>query len=163
VEMGGLNMKKSLAAVALAAALAQPASAITFPSLTTIYVGSGVRDNGAADIVGVATTFHCTNVSGVTVSIRYLVLFSTGAVAGAITRSAAHGATVTASTHDTALFSDTDNLIVPGTALSQGGINIEATESDVFCTAMMVDASAIVPSGIDLHLVRVNPHPGTVE
>ena len=156
-------MKTYLAAAALFIALAPPASAITFPSLTTIYVGSGVRDNGAGDITGVATTFHCTNVSGVTVSIRYLVLFSTGAVAGAITLSAAHGATVTASTHDTALFSDTGNSIVPGTAVSQGGINIESTQSGVFCTAMMVDASALVPSGIDLHLVRVNPHPGTVE
>jgi len=156
-------MKTCLAAFALAATLATPATAVTFPSLTTIYVGSGVRDNAAADIAGVATTFHCTNVSGVTVSIRYLVLFSSGAVAGAITLSAAHGATVTASTHDTALFSDTGNSIVPGIAVSQGGINIEATESGVFCTAMIVDASALVPSGIDLHLVRVNPHPGTVE
>jgi len=34
-------MKKYLAAVALAAVLTQPAAAVTFPSLTTIYVGSG--------------------------------------------------------------------------------------------------------------------------
>ena len=37
-------MKKCLAAVALSAALVQPADATTFPTLTTIYVGAGVKD-----------------------------------------------------------------------------------------------------------------------
>ena len=35
-------MKTLLAAVTLVAALAHPAAAVTFPSLTTIYVGAGV-------------------------------------------------------------------------------------------------------------------------
>ena len=42
-------MRKSFAAFAFAAfTLAQPATAVTFPSLTTIYVGSGVLDDGGA-------------------------------------------------------------------------------------------------------------------
>lgn len=44
-----------------------------------------------------------------------------------------------------------------------GTVNIEATESGVFCTAMIVDADTAGPNGIALNLVRVNPHPGTVE
>ena len=48
------------------AAPTQPAGAVTFPSLTTIYVGSGVRDDGGAANLGLATTFICSNVSGVT-------------------------------------------------------------------------------------------------
>jgi hypothetical protein len=35
-------MKSTLTNIALAAMLSQPAAAITFPSFTTIYLGSGV-------------------------------------------------------------------------------------------------------------------------
>jgi hypothetical protein len=156
-------MKRLVAAIALAAALAQPAAAITFPSLTTIYVGSGVTSGDALGPSGTATSFHCTNVSGVTATIRYLVLQPDGALAGSISRTAAHGATITASTHETIVFNDSANEISQGIAIEQGGVNIESTQSGVFCTAMIVDAAAGVPAGIDLHLVRVNPHPGTVE
>ena len=51
----GEVMTKSLTAFAAllsAATLAAPASAITFPSRTTIYVGSGVYDDGGATAVG---------------------------------------------------------------------------------------------------------------
>ena len=48
-------------------------------------------------------------------------------------------------------------------SLSSGTVNIEATNSGVFCTAMIVDAASGNVDGVDLHLVRVNPHPGTVE
>ena len=89
----------ALAAALAAAAVATPASAITFPSLTTIYIGSGVRDDGGGVNAGTATTFHCSNVSGVTTQIRLLVLSSSGAVAGTSTFPVSHGATVTASTH----------------------------------------------------------------
>jgi hypothetical protein len=47
--------------------------------------------------------------------------------------------------------------------IDQGAVVIDATESAVFCSAMIVDAAAIVPNGIELHLVRINPHPGSVE
>ena len=65
-------MKKYLAGVALAVALVEPASAVTFPSLTTIYVGSGVFDDGNGANVGTATSIHCSNVSGVDVQVRVL-------------------------------------------------------------------------------------------
>ena len=58
-------MKTYIAAFALAGALAQPASATTFPTLTTIYVGSGAYDDGSTDDAGTATSIHCSNVSGV--------------------------------------------------------------------------------------------------
>jgi hypothetical protein len=72
-------MKTTLTAIALAATLAQPASAITFPSLTTIYVGTGVLDSGGADNTGTATTFFCSNVSGITAQVRFLILSDIGA------------------------------------------------------------------------------------
>jgi hypothetical protein len=71
-------MRKYLAAAALTAALAQPAAAVTFPSLTTIYVGSGVYDDGLGTNASEATSIHCSNVSGVSVQVRVLILAQAG-------------------------------------------------------------------------------------
>ena len=157
-------MKKLIvAATALVAALSQPATAITFPMLTTIYVGSGVYDDGSADNAGIATSIHCSNVSGVSVSVRVLILSSAGAVAGSLTRTLAHGATETFSTNLTTIFADSSNELGTG-FVTQGVVNVETTNSAVFCTAAVIDAGASTPTfSMPLHLVRVNPHPGTVE
>jgi hypothetical protein len=150
-------MKKYLAAVALAAALVQPAAAITFPSLTTIYVGSGVSDHPIS-----ATVFHCSNVSGATVDIRFLLLDPFGAIDGVQTiQNIDHGRTVTVATRVTNEFSET--FTFPGPVITEGAVNIEATNSAVFCTAKVVEPAADRPTGFTLPLVRVNPHPGTVE
>ena len=154
-------MRTTLSAIALTAALAAPASAITFPSLTTIYIGSGVRDDGSVSHAGTATTFHCSNVSGVTAQIRFLVLGASGIVEGNHTRAVSHGQTVTISTHDTVTWFETTEL---NTGLvNEGVINIESTQSGVFCTAKTIDAALVSPVGVPIDLVRVNPHPGTVE
>ena len=155
-------MQESLLTLAFAAIplAASPALATTFPSLTTIYVGSGVRDDGGGADTGLATTFHCSNVSGADANLRFLVLRSTGAIAGQATAAVAHGGSLTVSTHFTSTFFPEVDL---GTGtVSPGAINIESTESAVFCTAAIIDA-ADVGEGIALHLIRVNPHPGTVE
>jgi hypothetical protein len=154
-------MKTYLAAFALTAALAQPAAAITFPSLTTIYVASGVLNEGGGDFVGKATSIHCSNVSGVSVQVRALVLHSNGSVAGSLTASLPHGTTTTFSTKETFLFIDTDTNMQL-TLVAQGVLNVEATNSAVFCTALVIDADT-ADTMSPLHLVRVNPHPGTVE
>ena len=157
-------MRKYLAAAAIAAALAPTASATTFPSLTTIYVGSGVKDDGGAFDTGVATSIHCSNVSGVSVQLRVLILGTNGLVAGSRTRSLAHGATETLSTHQTVIFSDGGGNDLATGSVSQGVVNVEATDSAVFCTAPVIDAGSAKPVfSMPLHLVRVNPHPGTVE
>ena len=154
-------MKKYLATAALIATLAQPTHAVTFPTLTTIYVGSGVYDDGSGNNAGEATSIHCSNVSGVPVSVRVLILANNGAVEGSLTQNLAHGVTVTFSTHGTFIFVDAD-LQTGG--VFQGALNVEATNSAVFCTAAVIDAAVNPPAfSMPLHLVRVNPHPGTVE
>ena len=154
-------MKKLLATAALAVTLAQPASAITFSSLTTIYLGSGVYDDGSSASLGEATSIHCSNVSGVSVQVRVLILGETGTIAGSLTTTLAHGATVTFSTHRVAVFDDVD---LGASGVFQGVVNVEATNSAVFCTAAVIDAASTTPVfSMPLHLVRVNPHPGTVE
>jgi hypothetical protein len=155
------TMKQHLIIVTLVAALAQPAGAVTFPSLTTIYVGSGVRDDGGASGVGSATTFHCSNVSGVAATIRFLVLYSDGEIAISFPTPVQHGRTYTASTHATVAYIENTSFNVG--SISEGVINIESTQSGVFCNAKSIDASTVAPIGVTLPLVRVNPHPGTVE
>ena len=154
-------MKTYLFAAALAVATAQPVNAATFPTLTTIYLGSVVRDDAGAANVGVATVFHCTNVSGVSASLRFLVLGTTGVVEADFTVPVAHGRTWTAATHNTAAYVE-DTPLETG-AVTEGVINIEATQSAIFCNAKTIGAANSIPIGVALPLVRVNPHPGTVE
>jgi hypothetical protein len=153
-------MRMLIATVALAA-LTQPTAAITFPSLTTIYVGSGVYDDGDDMADGTATVVHCSNVSGQSVQIRALVLSNIGNVEGSSTQSVAHGATVTFATHVVGVYNAIPLLTGE---VKQGVVNVEATNSGVFCTAMTINADLLEEVvGVQLHLVRVNPHPGTVE
>jgi hypothetical protein len=157
-------MKKYLSFAALFAALstAQPASAITFPKLTTIYVIAGVVNSADGPNVGIATAFQCSNVSGVLADIRFLALDASGSMLDFALLPVAHGATIHVSTHGTMVYASEIPLIA-GTALNSGVVNIESTQSAVFCTAAVVDAAAPAPGGISPHIVRVNPHPGTVE
>ena len=71
-----------------------------------------------------------------------------------------HGATRTIATHGTTTLAE-DGSLATG-SVDQGVINIESTQSGVFCTAVVLDA-ADAADGYTLPLVRVNPHPGTVE
>jgi hypothetical protein len=153
-------MRKSFAALALAATLAQPAAATTFPSLTTIYVGTGILDDGGSNGSGIATSFFCSNVSGLTANVRYLILNEAG---GVLFNSAplplSHGASSVVSTHGTVL---TEGVMGVG-ALNTAVVNIESTQSGVFCRAALVNAAGPRHDSSPISLVRVNPHPGTVE
>ena len=111
---------------------------------------------------GVATVFQCSNVSGNTAQIRILALEATGVVVGSVVRAVSHGASFGAGTHNTVFFPE-DELLAEGGVIFRGTVNIESTQSGVFCQAYVTDAAASVPNVVQLHLVRVNPHPGTVE
>jgi len=156
-----LASASAMLAFALPAAAESPAPSVAFPSLTTIYIGSGVLDDGGPDNTGTATSIQCSNVSGVSVQVRVLILGPSGGVEGQATDTVAHGATVTRATHLTNVYIDTTLNTGP---VAQGALNIESTNSGVFCAALTinaVDGDSI--DGESLRLVRVNPHPGTVE
>jgi hypothetical protein len=158
----GKQMRQSLLAAACAACasiLVSPALAVTFPSLTTIYVGTGVRDFGSTNL-GLATVINCSNVSGQTASVRYLVLSNIGAIEASVTTSVPHGQTATAVTHQVVTFLATLNLNTGD--VGQGVLNIESTQSGVFCNAMVVEGDT-EGNGITLPLVRINSHPGAQE
>ena len=157
-------MQKSLLAAAFAAvslSLAPPAGAITFPGLSTIYVGTGAFDDGSPTNTGTATLISCSNVSGLTANVRILVLNSGGGIEAQQTFNAvATGTSLTAGTHQTQPIFESD---LETGALSGGTINIESTQSGVFCTAIIMNAAGPVEDAVTLRLVRVNAHPGTEE
>jgi hypothetical protein len=150
-------MKKLFVAAALAVTLAQPAAAVTFPALTTIYVGAGVYD----DNVNIATSVSCSNVSGKAANMRWQFVAPLGGpVPGGIhTQNIAHGETITVSTHATPF---NEQILALTSGIAQGVVNVESTESGVFCSAFIVNR-ANAAEAVALHMVRVNPHPGTVE
>jgi hypothetical protein len=146
--------------VAVLVASAQPATAVTFPSLT-LYVGAGITDSGGpTDNEGLATVFNCSNVSGVSATVRFLTLFGNGNVNKSVIITIPHGGMRAVGTHRTSTYVEDVNLETG--AITHGSVNIEATQSAVFCNAVLLDA-ADAGDGFVLPLVRVNPHPGTVE
>ena len=105
--------------------------------------------------------FHCANVSGGTVTLRILLLSRAGEVVATHSVTYFNGQTYGLSTRNTATFTENANLGGPG--IQEGVVNIGSTNSAVFCTAKAVDPAAVSPKGFAFPLVRVNPHPGTVE
>ena len=150
-----------IAALGLAFVLPAPASAASGDPEQIIYRFPGVLDNGGAAVTGVATVFHCTNFSGVTETLRFVVRnFNTTVVAN-LTQSIAHLATVTVATHDTGVYAESVNL---GTGpVGQGTAAIAATSVNVICTAMTIDAANSKPDGVALRGIRFSPVPGSQE
>ena len=88
------------------------------------------------------------------------MLHSDGTTSGVFAVNLSHGHTVAVSTHDAPLFGESGTA---GAGLIQGAANIESTQSAVFCSAAILDSVAPLEFSFPLHIVRVNPHPGTVE
>lgn len=138
---------------------AQARSSIkAFPSLTTVYVGSGVSDDGGTSDVGIATSFHCSNVSGASVQVRFRVINYDGVQKADQTLSIPYLGTRTASTHNEKTF--TSDIFLNTGVVNQGVIIIQSTAAFVFCNAMITNA-AVGGNGINLPLTRYNVAPGT--
>ena len=121
----------------------------------------GITDTGGlSEGQNYATVFGCTNVSGKNTFIRLLILNFNGSVNKTITIQLSHGQSNFFLSRSVPGF--IGNILATG-VVTQGTVNIEATESAVFCTALLLDATTDGPNGVTLDLVRVNPHPGTVE
>jgi hypothetical protein len=130
--------------------------------LQIIYVFPGARDDGLPNATGVATSVTCSNIGPTSENVQFVALnFLANPVANA-SITMLSGQTRTASTKDTALFSEDLFLNSMGPVrLDQGVMVILATSINFHCTAMIVDAAAAVPNGINLQGLRFNPIPGT--
>src|SRR3954471_6234960 len=92
-----------LVSAALAIAVPAPASAgINDPEII-IYRFSGVIDNGGVANQGWATSFNCTNFSGVAETIRFATRASAGSLVSNVALTISHLSTLTVSTHETLL------------------------------------------------------------
>lgn len=170
-----MSLSTPLFAAALAIPLSLPAAAQdratlgndVAPMATTdpqimIYRVAGVVDSGSDLNLGTATAFMCYNNSSTAENVRFRLLNWNGAVSADKTMVIPSKRTRTATTHLTLALLE-DLSLAPGTPITQGSAGIIATNKDIYCSAMIVNASAVVPSGIALHMVRFNPQPGTVE
>src|SRR5262245_50821968 len=95
----------TIAATALACT--EPVQAGINDPEVIIYRFPGVRDDGGASEAGVATSFHCTNFSGVTENVRFATRNFDAALKSNVVRPVLHLTTITVSTHGTnAYFED---------------------------------------------------------
>ena len=152
----------TIAVAAIALTGATEAVATTFPSLTRIYVASGVVELNTIAISGIMTAVSCSNMSGETASVRFVLRHENGVIA-------AGGTLLIGSLASRVVTTNGDNDIYletqfPTAQMFGGIVEILSTESAVFCSAMIIRADgALDPAGVALHMVRFNPHPGTVE
>jgi hypothetical protein len=155
-------MMKFLCSLVAVTALAcmLPAQAATTDPEIIIYRASGVIDTGSASGAGVATVFQCTNVSTVSENLRFVIRNFNSIIVANQVFTVPSFFSQTASTHFTNLY--VNATLAPGTSIN-GTVAIAATTPNMFCTARTVDASASVPSGIILPMVRFNPMAGSEE
>ena len=147
-------------AAAAAFAFVQPAQAAQTDPEVIIYRFPGVRDDGGAIGVGVATVFHCTNFSGVTENIRFVTRGSAGGLLTNHLVAIFHLQTRTLSTHTANPYNDESM----GTGfVGQGTTAIAATSINIICTAMTIDAANTKPVGVALRGIRFSPVPGSQE
>jgi hypothetical protein len=142
--------------------LAQLSAPRAFPALTLIYSVPGIRDSGAIAATGAATIILCTNWTGASQQIRFVLRDYQGNIRANVTSPMNALYTFTAGTHNTNAFVE-DQVLAPGTPINPGSLRIFATTPQVSCTAMVIDAAPAVPDGIDLHVVRHNVWPNTQE
>ena len=111
-----------------------------------IYEVLGVFDSGDPAGFGVATVFHCTNLTGNPANARVRVFGASGGPVGnTITRSIVGHGTRTFATHETELFTDADNVLATG-SVTQGWARIFAeTPAAIVCSADMLDAARFPP------------------
>ena len=151
----------TIAVAALAFVQAAPAAAAQSDTEVIIYRFAGVTDNGGADSTGVATSFHCSNFSGVDENIRFVTRDFLGILRSNLAVVIGHLNTVTVGTHRTSAYAETATLATGG--VSQGTTAIAATSINIICTAETIDASTAVPIGVTRRGIRFNPVPGSQE
>src|SRR5262245_4461664 len=150
------SLRSMIAVTALA--FTMPAQAAINDPEFIIYRVSGVLDDGASN--GTATSFHCTNFSGVPENVRFVVRGPTTAILFNAPFTINHLHTLTVSTKDVVIYAD---VPLNTGAVTQGTAAIAATSVNVTCTAMQVLPQGVFPQGIALHMTRFNPIAGTQE
>ena len=126
-----------------------------------IYRFPGVQDDGGNPSIGIATVFHCTNFSGETETLRFVVRTVNGTILANLPYTLPHLVTQTLGTHTVAAYPAMAGL---GTGpVNSGTVAIAATSTNIVCAAMTIDAGNPKPTGIAMHGIRFNPVTGSQE
>src|SRR5262245_62111791 len=159
------TIQSVLVSAVLAIGMAAPASAGVNDPEVIIYRFPGVLDTAiqGTAFIGIATEFHCTNFSGVTENIRFVTRGRTGALITNVAFPIAHLETLTAYTHKARIYGQLDVNNLNTGAVTQGTTAIAATSINIICTAVTIDAEAVVPNGFALRGIRFAPVPGSQE
>jgi hypothetical protein len=136
------------------------AAAPAHAAASVVYMISGVLDNGAGDGVGLASAFHCTNLVGTANTVTISIHNSTGKVVANESRSIPSKQTVTWTTHQQSMFAA---INLESGAVFQGYAVITATNPNLTCSAMIMNAAVNEPQGIALHMQRRTPLSNTQE
>ena len=146
-EEGAAGMAGTLVIEEAAAALEQ---SLAPPGFSVLYRFTGVRDDGEQGSVDakVATTVHCTNLAPFGNDLYVEVYDFSGTTVYTGTIDLPTGASRTFSTQNTAIYDDDVYLGgSPGTGeIDQGHGVIFAENSQVICTAQILDPSSLPPS-----------------
>jgi len=148
-------------------ALLAPISVTTAPAFAdsgpqqVLYIFPGATDSGTAAGTGTASVVHCFSFSPVQETLQVVVRNFDGSVLKNTTIAINQFQTLAIVTHVANLYAATS--ILNTGELTHGAFGISATSSNIVCTAQVIDASATVPNGIDLHGTRFNPIPGSQE
>jgi hypothetical protein len=151
----------SLKALALLGFIAAAPVAVAQNQPVPLYLFPGLFDNGGAAQMGVASAFHCSNFSGTPQTVQVVVYNYNSTIVANMSALIGQTSTSTFATKDTALYSE--DLILNTGAVYQGLGVILGSSPGIVCTAQVLDASKAIPTGIDLHGMRLNPVPGTAE
>jgi hypothetical protein len=149
-----------LGSIALATTFAIPAFAASGPQ-QVLYIFPGATDSGTAAGTGTASVVHCFSFSPGQEILQIVVRNFDGSVLQNVTIAISQFETLAVVTHATNLYAATSILLTG--ELTHGVFGISATSSNIVCTAQVIDASATVPNGIDLHGARFNPISGSQE
>jgi len=151
----------TIAAAVLAFVQAAPANAGVNDPEVVIYRFPGTADNGGASGTGFATVFHCTNFSGVTEVIRFVMRDGlTTTIKGNFDTPIDHLVTKTIATKNPSAYTAVISL---NTGAFKGTTAIAATSPNIICTAMTINAGLAEPVGVSLRGIRFNPAPGSQE
>ena len=124
-----------------------------------IYVAAGAAD--WINPVVVSTVVGCTNLSGQNATVRWSFFKGdNGSLLGSLAQVVPHARTVFVRTHNGLGFYG--GLNVSTAEEFDGMVIVYSTQSAVFCSAVVANPPASELQ-VDLHMVRFNPHPGTVE
>src|SRR5262249_51248992 len=142
-----------LVSAALATGMAAPALGGVDDPEVIIYRFSGVRDDGAVAGAGVATVIHCSNFSGATESLRFVLRGFDATIKKNTAIPIAHLNTLMAITHVTMAYPGIFVALATG-AVFGGMATIAATSTNIVCTANTIDASTASPVGVPLRAIR---------